>query len=372
MQRVCPLGTVFGWTVLLSLAVSRAEPPAEKPAPADATKAVKQPVDTDPDQWDDFQHDVEAITDGGLAIDAIEMPAYWQVIHWVQRQSIAEMEKRAVTKVEYTRFVLHPEKYRGKLVRMELNYRRTMSDELADPSVVKPAAAVKFVEAWGFTRESRTWPYATVLIDCPKEFPIDPNVNERAVFVGYFFKIQGYHSAAQKPDDPPLKAPLLIGRIQWYPADLPEGGPPQPQSAPQRTSSLTPANDLEMNSRPATQDRYDAELHTPIVGMAMPAEVVAGRNFVVTLLIDRAGDVTLAATKPAVSDARPLIVAEAARMRGLLNLKKDEQIPVAVVIFADTHTTYKPLISVVDACQRNGFRRVVFRDKTHPANMEQE
>src|SRR6185369_10391444 len=46
-------------------------------------------------------------------------------------------------------------------------------------------------------------------------------VNESVTFAGYFLKDQGYHAAGAAPQDKPLAAPLLIGRIAWNPPPIP-------------------------------------------------------------------------------------------------------------------------------------------------------
>jgi hypothetical protein len=43
-------------------------------------------------------------------------------------------------------------------------------------------------------------------------------LEERATFYGYFLKLQGYYRAGAKPDERPLAAPLLIGRVVWHSA----------------------------------------------------------------------------------------------------------------------------------------------------------
>jgi hypothetical protein len=43
-------------------------------------------------------------------------------------------------------------------------------------------------------------------------------VEEQATFYGYFLKLQGYYRAGAKPNEQPLEAPVLIGRMVWHSA----------------------------------------------------------------------------------------------------------------------------------------------------------
>jgi hypothetical protein len=75
------------------------------------------------------------------------------------------------------------------------------------------SADVKTVyEAWGWTEESRSFPYLVVFSDLPPQMPLGPDIHEEAVFVGYFMKIMSYQAY-----DAARGAPLLVGRLQWIP-----------------------------------------------------------------------------------------------------------------------------------------------------------
>jgi hypothetical protein len=79
---------------------------------------------------------------------------------------------------------------------------------------------IQLYEVWGFTKESRDRLYVAIIVDLPKGMPIGPSVYEKAKFAGYFFKLQGYHSAGAKPGAVPDKSPLLIGRLEWEPSPV--------------------------------------------------------------------------------------------------------------------------------------------------------
>jgi len=123
------------------------------------------------------------------------------------------MRKRSQASVVYTDFMQSPAKYRGRLVRLELNVRRVLSYPVEN----SPVGVQRIYEIWGYTDESRGWLYDVVTSQLPEGMPTGANVHERASFVGYFFKLQGYHEAGAKPRAAPLRAPLLVGRLAWHP-----------------------------------------------------------------------------------------------------------------------------------------------------------
>lgn len=183
------------------------------PATAQQTPLVSGPTDEDPDEAAAIAEEFQALSDGSLSTQTEEMPAYERVVRWVTRQPAEVLRKRARKDLLFTHFMQFPDKYRGKLVQLDLNVRRVVDME-------ENREGVHLHEACGWTSESRAWLYWTAVVDYPKDMPVGPNVWERAIFVGYFFKLQGYHEGGAKPNAPPLKAPLFIGRLIWQPAPV--------------------------------------------------------------------------------------------------------------------------------------------------------
>lgn len=193
--------------------------PAEKPAEKGETKKAENPealrkegsaTEEDEEQWEAFQEETQTITDKGLNIRREEMIPYWRLFLWADSQSFADMAKKSRGDVVLDDFISHPDEMRGKLVRLKLNVRRVLAYDAPD----NPIDAKKIYEVWGFTDES-SWLYAGVTAELPPDMPMGPKVNETAVFVGYFFKLQGYQAAGAGPKDRALSAPLLVGRLEW-------------------------------------------------------------------------------------------------------------------------------------------------------------
>ncbi len=190
--------------------------PAEKqsaPPPPPIPEAAG-PTHDDPDQAEMAREEFQAMTDGSLKLRREEMEPYYRLVFWVKNQPFERLRRLARRDLLYTNFHDEPDKYRGELVTMDLDVRRVLeAGEGRDGDKLKGI--------WGFTSESWGHPYVAIVVDCPEDMPVGPSVREKAVFAGYFLKLQGYLPAESKPGDPIEKAPLLIGRIQWKPAVAP-------------------------------------------------------------------------------------------------------------------------------------------------------
>lgn len=227
------LVSMIGMLVILGLMIARArdpnlwrwlvdEPPnppktaslpaavkgTQKPSPEPAASAhVQAPGDQDPEEQDAIREEFQAVSDGTLAIQREEMPAYDRLLRWAQQQSTASMLQRADRNVVYTQFVQRPQEWRGRLVALELHIRRILKYE---------RNGVPLYEVWGWTNEAKAWLYVGVVVDLPNDMPVGTDVAEEGTLVGYFFKLQGYHEAGAQPHALPLRAPLLIGRLDWH------------------------------------------------------------------------------------------------------------------------------------------------------------
>jgi len=200
----------------------------ESPAPADSAspepKSLPEPTgptDKDLDEQQTAQEEFQVLTDGALQLSPEEMEPYDRLVRWVKHQSFEQLQARARKDLLYTHFFDQPEKYRGYLTMLKLHVRRALD-------AGKNRDDVQLHEVWGFSDESCGRPYVLVVVDYPPGMPMGPRLEEQALFVGYFLKLQGYVPAEAPPHALPEKAPLLIGRLKWFPAavkpkgDLPE------------------------------------------------------------------------------------------------------------------------------------------------------
>lgn len=206
------------WRTLLDLKndpVAAAEaPPPPPPAPE---IIVAGPNDQDPVELFRMQEMLPLVTDK-TPLKPRDMHAYWKMLSWARTESSADLDKRALHEVPFTRLWEQPEKYRGKLISLRLHIRRVLINEdlPSNPQELKTC-----YEAWGWTEESRSFPYVLIFPDLPEGLVIGNEMRGEATFVGYFLKIMSYEAF-----DKTRGAPLLIGRMQAVASTTPPPPPP--------------------------------------------------------------------------------------------------------------------------------------------------
>jgi hypothetical protein len=202
-------------------AAAVAAKPEAQPQPTDSAKADEpaELTDLDPEEADSAREELQAVGDRTLFNQPEEMLAYNRLVKWTRNQSFEALLKRAKRKVFYNDFVQSPDKWRGKLVALDLTAARIIK---YDQKPGDNPLYTNLYEVWGFTNESRNWFYEFVAVDPPKDLPTGPSLWEKVRVVGYFFKVQAYQPAGAKLNDPPLFAPMFIGRLSWTPPVIPQ------------------------------------------------------------------------------------------------------------------------------------------------------
>ncbi len=178
-------------------------------APANPVLEPAGPTDQDPEEWEAFEEERQALEDFTFYMQREEMEAYDRLVRWAVRQPFELLWNRAHREgrpVVFNDFVQERNKLRGKLVYLDLHLRRV----LAMPE--KTRDGFQLYEAWGFTHQSGGWLYSMVLVDLPPGLR-EGDVQEHVRAVGYFLKLISYHSALSRPGDRPLYAPVIIGRV---------------------------------------------------------------------------------------------------------------------------------------------------------------
>ena len=133
------------------------------------------------------------------------------VLEMGPRESFAELDRprRAASS---TRSFGKIRQVPGKLIELRLHIRRVLSWQAPENS----AGVHTVYEAWGWTDESKSFPYVVVMTDVPEDLPLGDNLREEGLFVGYFLKTIGYTASNRN-----RSSPLLLGRMKW----LPSAGP---------------------------------------------------------------------------------------------------------------------------------------------------
>lgn len=189
--------------------VSESASPKDSPAPRSSPLApveniVPGPNETDADELTKLKSNLKAVQDRQPLQD-FDMSAYWQLMRWSRTRPFAELEKLARRDVPYSHLWEEPDLYRGQPIRLKLHVRRVLQYE---PSK-NPQDLKTVYEAWGWTDDSRSFPFCVVFPDEPVGLPVGTDVDADVVFVGYFLKWMSYHAFDVKKN-----SPLLIGRVR--------------------------------------------------------------------------------------------------------------------------------------------------------------
>ena len=198
------------------------EPAAGEPA-AVATAAIATPKrsELDPSEKQLLDNELLLIEDK-THLDGLEMGSYWRLLSWVKDQSTAELGQRARRDVLFTHLIQRPSQYRGELIHLKLNLKRSIRFEAG----VNRLGVKWLYEAWGGTSDSHSYPYCIVFTDWPKGMPLGEGIDEEVTVDGYFLKHMRYESRDEKI----RFAPLIVGRLNWHENPSQSGGSKQVNS----------------------------------------------------------------------------------------------------------------------------------------------
>ena len=150
--------------------------PSAPPSPRD---------DRDPEEATEFRRQAEAIADWGLAIQGIENPAYWRLLEWINRQSLAELKKHDPPAAVFQQLRQHPGKYRGKLLSLELSVRRVVTYDVEKEN---PAGVKRSTNCGAGLRPGSGWFYVVVTPELPPGFPVEADITQTMRRVRLFFQ----------------------------------------------------------------------------------------------------------------------------------------------------------------------------------------
>ncbi len=151
----------------------------------------------------------QAVTDRTTELGAEEMPAYWQLLASVERETFKSLQRKQVVNADFNSLLQTPATFRGQPMHVQLNVRRILAYEV-DGS---PLQTKRLYEVWGWLDEQPENLYVVVTADLPEGMIVGATVHERAEVCGYFFKLQGYLPAGAETRMAPLAAPLLVGKM---------------------------------------------------------------------------------------------------------------------------------------------------------------
>jgi hypothetical protein len=136
-----------------------------------------------------------------------------------RRQPQGEFEKRARERVvTFAHVSTTPERFRGHPVFLHGHVRR-----MTEIRPISNSEGIdRIYEGWLFTEESQDNPYAIIVSELPRDFPLGGNIVEDVSFAGYFLKLWAYRAgddeAKRRGTWTMRYAPLLVGhRVVWHP-----------------------------------------------------------------------------------------------------------------------------------------------------------
>lgn len=179
-------------------------PAANEPPPSATEEIVPGPNDLDENQIKEAKVAFEGVVDK-VKILSRDMDAYWMLMRWARTSSSTELEKRAARDVAFTQLFDQPDKFRGKLIHLKMHVRRVLVHE--DPE--NELGLKKVYEIWGWTDESKSFPYVVVVPEIPKALPVGTDIRSEVIFTGYFLKVMAYQAFEAKRG-----SPLLVGRVR--------------------------------------------------------------------------------------------------------------------------------------------------------------
>lgn len=165
---------------------------------------ISGPNDLVPEEQQQFKKNSGLVRDR-TELMRREMTSYWQLMAWGRTQTFGELRKRAQIEPNFSELWEDPDRFRGVPIRLKLNVRRVIQYEAPKNDV----GVAEVFEAWGWTDNSKSYPYVVVFPDKPDGLPIGSEVESEIIFTGYFLKIMAYTAFDKR-----LGAPLLVGKAQ--------------------------------------------------------------------------------------------------------------------------------------------------------------
>lgn len=168
------------------------------------------PTDRDSDEAEAAREEFQAVSDG-KSMSKEEMPAYWRLMEWSDRQTFDALDKRADKKVRFGQFYEKPSRLRGRVYGLRLHLKQAIAHGDID---AKAAGFEKVYELRAWNSESQPNVYILVVPSIPKGLPLELDLKEEIRFAGYFYKLM----AVQDHEGKYTQLPVLIGRMQWLPS----------------------------------------------------------------------------------------------------------------------------------------------------------
>lgn len=178
----------------------------DKTAVAPPPKIVVRKINEFYPEIDDF---LSLVVDGSLELRPREMSAYWKLIRFTESVKNADTLRENAQPIGIESLIANPKKFRGALIKTTLKVHRVVEYTTKDAD----GNDSELFEIWGSRDYARNWLWVMVVPELPSGHSKESLVGQSANFQGVFFKLQAYHPAKGKSNEPPLLAPFVIGAL---------------------------------------------------------------------------------------------------------------------------------------------------------------
>ncbi len=195
-----------GWPMVVLFARPQVE---DKPPPPAIDVSKLTPIV--PDNSVEFQ----AIIDKA-PMQTRESAAFAMLLQRARETPPADLSAKARRDIFWTHLWERPKLYRGVPVHFQGTVKKILTYEVS-PTMVPSG---RLFEAWIYSDENTSFPYVLSFEDPPKGLEIGHELHHRVTVNGYFLKLLGYRAG-----DHNRAAPMLVGRLNWTPAQAPAPAP---------------------------------------------------------------------------------------------------------------------------------------------------
>jgi hypothetical protein len=141
--------------------------------------------------------------DARLGLTPTEQLGLDRVLQHVRSQTTAQLQSTAAREVGFVNLHMHPDQYRGQLLKIEGTLWKL--NHLTPAAPARPGEEV--YEAWLYTPDAENHPTRVLFTDLPETLKQGERLNQPVQCAGYFIKRYGY----QTPRGTHV-APLFVAR----------------------------------------------------------------------------------------------------------------------------------------------------------------
>ena len=177
---------------------------------------AEPPLDEDPEEREAIKEEFQAVVNGRISREIIEMPAYHRLLRWVRSQSWQQLRQRAKSGYVYTDFMQSPDHFRGKLIAMKLRPAGGSLPCRRLPIRKTAHERSTCTKCGGSAPNRRLFPMCSSCRICPKACPTGPTWTKTSAWPAISSACKDTCQPTASRGAVPLRAPLFLGRLDWH------------------------------------------------------------------------------------------------------------------------------------------------------------